>query len=153
MYFDTLEEYLAKYYKPKTYLQYDKWLISQADLNANGKIERDGRGEYTRYKKLLKDPTLYSKWEAYVDTIVSANDEESRRLKAQWETSRYYEIAKEDAGQDAYNPNSSGTGITSQDDKDKAYQAEQNAQKRTTTIIIALAAMVAVVIAISLFTN
>ena len=148
-YFDTLEEYLAKYYKPKSYLPYDEWLQKQWDANGDGKKQSRER---KAYNKLYKDlDAAYARWEAYVQTIVAANDEESRRLKAQWETSRHYELAKEDVGQDGYNPNASGTGITTQDDKDKAFAAEQNAQQRTTTIIIAIAAMVAVVIVISLF--
>lgn len=149
MYFDTLEEYLAKYYKPKKYLPYDEWLQKQWDANGDGKKQLR---EKKAYNKLYKDlDATYARWEAYVQTIVAANDEESRRLKAQWETSRYYEMAKEDAGQDAYNPNSTGTGITTLDDKDKEFAEKQYQQQRITTIIIAVAAMAALVVIISLF--
>ena len=147
-YFMTLEEYLDKYYKPRTYLSYDEWINKQCDNDGDGKVGASSsklsvrNAEKRQKKKLLQDPTTYSKWEAYVQTIVAANDEESRRLKAQWETSRYYELATQDAGTDSYRSNSSGTDITTRYDKDAELAKQDTTQQRTMIIVLAVAAMI-----------
>ena len=73
-YFMTLEEYLDKYYKPRTYLSYDEWINKQCDNDGDGKVGASSskltvrNAEKRQKKKLLQDPTTYSKWEAYVQT-------------------------------------------------------------------------------------
>lgn len=147
-YFMTLEEYLDKYYKPRTYLSYDEWINKQCDNDGDGKVGASSskltvrNAEKRQKKKLLQDPTTYSKWEAYVQTIVAANDEEARRLEAQWKTSRYYEIVSQDPGQDAFNDNNSGTGITTRYDKDAKLAKQDTTQQRTMIIVLAVAAMI-----------
>lgn len=103
----TLDEYLKSNYKEEIALPYDKWLISQVDFNGNGKVDSGkiyrtndrGRqvwtGSYYKednaYKRLQNDPSTYAKWEAYKETIVAANNQKLRQLKAIWETSQAFE--------------------------------------------------------------
>ena len=103
----TLEEYLKSNYKEEIALPYDKWLISQVDFNGNGKVDSgkiyrtNNRGrkvwtgsyykEDNAYKRLQNDPSTYAKWEAYKETIIAANNQKLRQLKAIWETSQSFE--------------------------------------------------------------
>ena len=101
----TLDEYLKSNYKEEIALPYDKWLIAQVDFNGNGKVDTkeyrvNNRGktvyaglskEDNAYKRLQNDPSTYSKWEAYKETIIAANNQKLRQLKALWETSQAFE--------------------------------------------------------------
>lgn len=101
----TLEEYLKSNYTEEIALPYDKWLISQVDFNGNGKVDTkeyrvNSKGktvyaglskEDNAYRRLQEDPSTYSKWEAYKETIIAANNQKLRQLKAMWETSQAFE--------------------------------------------------------------
>lgn len=67
-------------------LSFNEWVLQQYDYNKNGKIDRDGRGEYTAYKKALNNKNYdrtKQAWQEYVALTEALNKNEREQQNQQ----------------------------------------------------------------------
>lgn len=82
-------------------LTFDEWVLKMYDFNGNGKIDRDGRGEYTAYNRALNNKNYANTQNAYAQyvALAEAANKNERDAAMQQQAMQQQQMLIEQAGQ------------------------------------------------------